>query len=544
MIAFRRLFAAAAVSVALAAAAFAAPVIETPAGSLEGISENGINTFKGIPYAQPPVGALRWKAPADLARWQGVRKATEFGAACMQPLSKIPNIYTSDPGPLSEDCLSLNIWAPQNAKNAPVFFWIHGGALVGGSSAERMYDGAKLAAKGVIVVSINYRLGVFGYLAHPELSAESPQGISGNWGVLDQVAALKWVKRNIASFGGDPANVTIAGQSAGGLSVMYLLASPEARGLFAKAIAQSAYMVTTPELKQAKYGLPSAEQAGVALAAALKKPDIKALRAMDAEELSSASAAARFSPFAAVDGRILPRQLVDVFDKGEQAPVPLMAGFTSGELRSIRILVPPVPATASAYEETIRDRYQDLADAFLKLYPSSNMQESAFATTRDALYGWTSERLVKKQTALGQPAYLYVWDHGYPAMDSLGLHAFHASELPYEFATFTRVGPHWPQPPQTPEERAYSDTFMSYLVSFMQTGKPAAPNVTAWPAYGAETAFLAFQDTPKVSAHLMRGMYELNEAVMCRRKASGEQAWNWNVGLAAPKLPPNTAACN
>jgi para-nitrobenzyl esterase len=546
MISLRRLAVAAAACFALSVSIgyAAVPVVDAPAGKLQGESEGAVNVFKGIPYAAPPMGPLRWKAPVAPGRWDGVRKATEFGNACMQMLSKLPNIYTDDPGPVSEDCLTLNIWAPANAKNAPVFFWIHGGALVGGSSAERMYDGTKLAAQGVVVVSINYRVGVFGFLAHPELSAESPLGISGNWGILDQIAALKWVKQNIAAFGGAPDNVTIAGQSAGGLSVMYLLASPEARGLFAKAIAQSAYMVTTPELKEAKYGLPSAEQSGVALVAALQKPDIKALRAMDADDLTKAAAMARFSPFGVVDGHILPRQLLDTFDKGEQAPVPLMAGFNSGEVRSMRMLAPAVPATASAYETVIRDRYQDLADEFLRLYPSSNMQESIFAATRDGLYGWTSERLAKKQTALGQPAYLYIWDHGYPAVDTVGLHAFHAEELPYLFGTFGGVGPHWPKAPETPEEMGLSDMLMSYWISFMRTGKPEVANAPVWSAYGSNAAFLAFQEVPRTSTHLMPGMYDHIEKVVCRRHASGDQPWNWNFGLASPKIPPKTAACN
>jgi para-nitrobenzyl esterase len=543
MISLRRLAAFACFALTASYAFAANPVVDPPAGKLEGRSEGAVNAFKGIPYAMPPVGQLRWKAPVAMSRWPGVKSAAQFGNACMQPISKLPNIYTDDPGPVSEDCLTLNIWAPTNAKNAPVLFWIHGGALVGGSSAEGMYDGTKLAAHGVVVVSINYRLGVFGFLAHPELSAESPQGISGNWGILDQIAALKWVQQNIASFGGDPANVTIDGQSAGGLSVMYLLASPMARGLFAKAIAQSGYMITTPELKQAKYGLPSAEQSGVVLAAALHKPDIKALRAMDAEALTTAAAMARFSPFGAVDGHVLMRQLVDTFDKGEQAPVPLMAGFNSGEIRSLRVLAPPVPASAADYEAVIRDRYQDLADEFLRLYPSTNMQESIFATTRDGLYSWTAERMVKKQTALGQPAYLYIWDHAYPAADSVGLHGFHAEELPYLFGTFERVGPHWPKPPETPEEKSTSEMLMDYWIGFMRTGKPEVANAPVWPAYDSTAAYLAFQQTPQASTHLMPGMYEHVEKVVCRRHASGDQPWNWNFGLAAPKLPAKTAAC-
>ena len=230
------------------------PIVDAPAGKVEGQIEGQLRVFKGIPYALPPVGAARWHPPSPMPRWAGVKKATEFGPACFQPNTRGRSIYTGEPLPMSEDCLSLNIWAPAGARNAPVFFWIHGGALWGGSSRDPLYDGARLAAQGIVVVSINYRLGVLGWLAHPELSKESPLGVSGNYGLLDQIEALRWVRNNIGAFGGDPANVTIAGESAGGLSVMYLMASPAARGLFAKAIAESAYMISTPELKQSRFG--------------------------------------------------------------------------------------------------------------------------------------------------------------------------------------------------------------------------------------------------------------------------------------------------
>src|SRR5581483_159121 len=239
----------------------------------------------------------------------------------------------------------------------PVFFWIHGGAFWYGSSRESLYDGARLAQHGVVVVTINYRLGVLGWLAHLELSAESPESISGNYGLLDQVQALRWVQQNIGTFGGDPANVTIAGESAGALSVVYLMASPAARGLFAKAIAESAYMISTPELKQSKHGSPSAEQSGIAVATALKAPDLATLRKMDATTLTNAAAAARFMPFGVIDGRVLPSQLVDVLDRGEQARVPVLAGFNSGEIRSLKILAPPAPATVDDYERIIRNNY-------------------------------------------------------------------------------------------------------------------------------------------------------------------------------------------
>jgi para-nitrobenzyl esterase len=519
------------------------PVVDAPAGAVRGTAEGDLHVFRGIPYAQPPVGSQRWRPPLPLARWHGVRETTEFAPACYQPPPRLSSIYVGKPVPMSEDCLTLNIWAPADARSAPVFFWIYGGALQSGASRDPIYDGKRLAARGVVVVSINYRLGVLGWLAHPELSRESPQGISGNYGLLDQVRALTWVKDNIAAFGGDPANVTIAGESAGALSVMYLFASPLARGLFAKGIAESAYMISTPALKAAAHGAPSAEQAGVRLMQQLKQPDLAAMRAMGDEQITAAAVAAGYAPWGAIDGQVLPDQLVNVFDRGKQARVPLLAGFNSGEIRSLTPLAPPVPASAAVYESTIRERYGDLADAFLSLYPSTNLQESIFATTRDALYGWTAERLARKQSALGVSAYLYLWDHGYPAADEAGLHAFHASELPYVFGTFDGTPPNWPKNPETPEERALADAVADYWTSFARTGRPQARNAPEWPAYSADKGYMRFAGLPTPDRDLMPGMYELNETVMCRRRLNGTLPWGWNVGVAAPKTPAAVTGC-
>ncbi len=277
------------------------PIVKAPAGTVEGRMEGELRVFKGVPFALPPVGERRWKAPEPMPRWEGVKKATDFGPACLQPKPTLSNIYTRSPMPMSEDCLTLNIWTPRDACNAPVFFWIYGGALVGGASREGNYDGAHLAARGIVVISINYRLGVLGWLAHPELSKESPLGVSGNYGLLDQIAALQWVQRNVRAFGGDPSNVTIAGESAGALSVMYLMAAPPARGLFAKAIAESAYMISTPELRKASFGSPSAEESGLKLVTALHAANIAELRAMDAEKLALAAPAAGYAPWGTID---------------------------------------------------------------------------------------------------------------------------------------------------------------------------------------------------------------------------------------------------
>jgi para-nitrobenzyl esterase len=520
------------------------PLVDAPAGRVEGSRDGAIRVFKGIPFALPPVGERRWRPPVAMPRWDGIRKATEFGAACVQPPPLPTGTYSRSPMPVSEDCLTLNIWAPADARHAPVFFWIHGGALVGGSSREEMYDGSKLAERGLVVVSINYRLGVLGFLAHPELSAESPDGLSGNYGLLDQIAALRWVKANIAAFGGDPAQVTIAGESAGGLSVIYLMVSPPARGLFARAIAESAYMISMPELKKGVHGAPSGEAVGQYLGGALKAPNIAALRAMDPQALTVAAAKLGFGPWGLVDGKILPEQMVTAFSEGKQAPVPILAGFNQGEIRSLTVLAPPAAASPAAYEASIRERYGELADAFLRLYPAAEQKESILATTRDALYGWTAERLARKQTAIGRDAYLYLFDHGYPAADEAGLHAFHASELPYVFGTIDRTTAQWPRIPDTPAERRLSDMMADYWASFAKGGQPKAAGAPDWPAFGATGKYMHFAEVPRAETKLMPGMYELNEEVVCRRKAAGKIGWNWNVGLASPKLPPKVAGCD
>ena len=527
---------------AAAQTAKAGPVVDAPAGKVEGQMDGKLRIFKGIPFALPPVGNARWKPPSPMPRWDGVRKATEYGPACYQPTVKVQTVYTRDPLPMSEDCLTLNIWSPADAHNAPVFFWIYGGALTSGASREALYDGARMAERGVVVVSINYRLGVLGWLAHPELSAESPHGVSGNYGLLDQIEGLRWVRRNIGAFGGDPAKVTIAGESAGALSVMYLMTAPPARGLFARAIAESAYMISTPELKQRRFGSEPAEESGSRLAAALHQANLAALRAMDAQALTDAAPAAGYAPWGTVDGQTLPRQLVDVFDKNEQAPVALVAGFNSGEIRSLRVLAPQPPANAAEYERLIRERYADLADEFLKLYPSTNLEESILATTRDALYGWTAERLVRSQTALHMPAYLYYFDHGYPAEDSAHLHAFHASELPFVFGTMDVTTQNWPKIPATAQEKSLSDAMIGYWTSFTRNGKPQAAGQPDWPAFGSTQSYMAFTDAPHPADHLMPGMYDLNEEVVSRRRASGDAPWNWNAGIASPKVPARNMA--
>jgi len=522
------------------ASARPAPVVHAPAGAARGEAEGELNVFRGLPYAAPPVGPLRWRPPAPLRPWAGERDARVFGPACLQPRAVPGSIYASDLPQLSEDCLTLNVWAPANAKGAPVMVWIHGGSLTAGSSRESMYDGAALARRGIVVVSINYRLGVLGYLAHPELTAESPDGVSGNYGLLDQVAALVWVKRNIAAFGGDPTKVTVAGESAGGLSVLYLMASPLARGLFDKAILQSAYMVSTPELKATRFGETPAETKGVQFAQRIGAKDLAALRAMVGVELAEKAPRLGFAPFGVIDGKVLPRQLVEVFDRGEQAPVPVLAGFNAGEIRSLRFLASPKPASAAAYEQAIRARYGDLAGEFLRLYPSGDLGESVLAAPRDAIYGWTAERLAAKQAAAGHASFLYLFDHGYPAADQRDLHAFHAVEIPYVFGTKDRTPTMWPKPPVSSAETSLAEAVQGYWATFVKTGAPAAAGQPTWRPYADGRAFMSFEDAPRAKTRLMPGMYELNEEVVRRRRARGDTPWNWNIGLAAPASPPES----
>ena len=519
-------------------------VVDTASGPVRGVARDGLKIFKGIPFAAPPTGDARWTPPAPVPAWDDAFDASEFGNACMQPRRRGFSIYADSSLPdTSEDCLNLNVWAPENAANAPVFVWIHGGSLTSGAGSQSLYNGAEFAKRGIVYVSINYRLGVLGYLAHPDLSTESPDGVSGNYGLLDQIAALEWVEDNIAAFGGDPDNVTIAGESAGALSVTYLMTAPAARGLFDRAIAQSAYMLSTPELKETSFGAPSAETTGAYVAGKVGAEDLAALRAMEPQTLIEKAAQAGYIPWGTVDGLTLPGQPVNVFDEGEQAPVPVMAGFNSGEIRSLRFLLPKAPSNAEDYEAAIRKGYGDLAGAALEHYPSRDIDEAMLAATRDAMYGWTAERLVRKQGEIGQPGFLYIFDHGYPAADQNGLNAFHASELPYMFGNLDRISEFWPAPPDTAEERALSEAMIGYWASFARDGAPVAADQPAWRPYGADEAYMYFADTPHgADTDLLPGMFELHEEVMCRRRAA-DVGWTWNVGVIAPPLPPQVPEC-
>lgn len=509
------------------------PRLAIEQGELAGVRDGELVVYRGIPYAAAPVGDRRWKPPGPAPRWNGVRDASQFGAACVQPALPPSSLYYEVFARTSEDCLTLNVWAPEDARHAPVIVWIHGGSLRIGGSASPIYDGANFARRGAVFVSINYRLGALGWMAHPALSAESPDGVSGNYGLLDQIAALRWVRANIAAFGGDPHNVTVMGESAGALSVSYLLVSPLARDLFDKAIIQSANARAFPELSEPAFGMPSAEATGARMFDELGLSDLSTARAMDAQQLIDRTTRAGFAAQGTVDGKVLPMQIIEAFDRGMQAKVPVLAGINSGEVRAQRALLPPAPDNAEIYERAIAEAHGDLAPAFLALYPSDRIEQSMLATARDAIYGWATERIVRKQTAAGQNAYFFVFDHCYPAARNRDLCAFHAGELPFVFGRLRRenLPPNWPAPGR-PADAALSRTMMDYWVSFAATGTPQSDRGPPWPSYGDGEAYMRFDHGAHACVDPFPGMFELHEKIVQRHKRAGEQ-WFLDVGISA-----------
>ncbi|MFZ0269243.1 carboxylesterase/lipase family protein [Caulobacter sp.] len=525
------------------------PRVHVRQGDLQGVAApaGGVVAYKGVPYAKPPVGDLRWRPPVPAPAWTGVRQAEEFGQACLQPPQSPTGLYSGGIASPSEDCLTLNVWAPADpgktgGRKLPVMVWIHGGALAGGGSSEPLYDGVKFAQQGVVFVSINYRLGLMGYLAHPALSAESPRRLSGNYGLLDQIEALRWVRDNIAAFGGDPEHVTIAGESAGGLSVIALLASPEARGLFDKAIVQSGYMPSYRALHDQTLGLTSAETAGAALGAAAGASDAAALRAADPATLFMAGLKTGWAPEPVIDGVVLKRQLAETFARGEQAKVPVLAGFNEGEIRSLLFLMPKAPDSQAAYEADVRRRFGAQADPYLAVYPGTDPRADVMASVRDGLYGWAAQYLARQQAEVGQPAYLYYFRHSTPAQRARDLAAFHASELPYVFGQVgpsAAIGPNWPRPPLTVEETRLSDAMSGYWASFVRDGAPTAAGETPWPRYTVDQrAYLDIHERPSAERDLQPAAFAWADGLVAGRRQQA-RAWRYDIGYSA--FPPPTA---
>jgi para-nitrobenzyl esterase len=479
------------------------PQVKTDSGIVEGKDDGSVHAFLGVPYAAPPVADLRWKPPAPAAKWTGIRKATEFGAHCMQG-KVFGDMNFRDPEG-SEDCLFLNVWVPAKRPGAklPVMVWIHGGGFVAGSSSEARQDGTNLAQQGVIVVSMNYRLGVFGFFVHPELAKESGHNAAGNYGLLDQVAALRWVHDNIAAFGGDPGNVTIFGESAGSFSVSALMASPLAKGLFQKAIGESGGAGERPD-PGADEKSREAKDSKLA-SSALGVQTLAELRAVPAEKLLDAffkpGGENNFSFGPDVDGYFLPEPTPAIFSAGKQNDVPLLAGWNHDE-GSFEIAFSPNKPAVDSLKETAQKEFGAKADEFLRLYPATTdaqAQRSMLDFAGDRFIAWSTWWWMEAQSKTGKQAiYRFRFDLGPPA-DPKGpqLGAYHSSEIEYVFGQLdSKAGIAW-----RPEDRQLSAEIQKYWANFARSGDPNGPGQPKWPVYSAAEGWPVMFLDAKSAAH-------------------------------------------
>src|ERR1700761_4577594 len=477
------------VAMLLGATAFAADVVHTEAGNVEGTdnANSKIRIFRGIPYAAPPVGELRWKPPQHVQDWTGVRKAVEFGARCTQGRIFSDMIFR-DNGP-SEDCLYLNVWTPATSADArlPVMVWIYGGGFAAGAGSEPRQDGENLARKGVVVVNFNYRLGIFGFFSHADLAKESEHHASGNYGLLDQVAALEWVQKNIGAFGGDPGNVTIFGESAGSFSVSALMASPLSRNLFQRAIGESgAFFGKTLTAKPLK----DSEAADAKFAqTAFGTDSLKALREKPAGELLQASLDEKkqiwFVPN--IDGYFLSESPASIYESGKQAHVPLLAGWNADEGSYHSIFKDQKPSP-QAFEAWARKHFGDRASDVLRLYPAATdeeAKESAQALAGDQFIGYSTWKWINMQLKTGRSAvYRYRFEDAPPgANDEHGESrgAYHSAEIEFVFDVLPSKNLPW-----RPEDRKLSDEMATYWTNFAKRGDPNGEELVKWPPYNKQ----------------------------------------------------------
>lgn len=459
------------------------PPVKVEGGQVAGTpgKDGSITVFKGIPFAAPPVGDLRWKAPKPAAAWSGIKKADQFGNSCIQNIvtARAPWTYEfMTHTDVSEDCLYLNVWTGAKAagERRPVYMYIYGGGNTEGSGAVPVYDGEGLARKGIIVVTVNYRLGIFGFFTHPELTAESGVHSSGNYALLDLIAALHWIHDNIAAFGGDPNHVTIGGQSAGASNTHSLVASPLAKGLFHGAIAESGSSVNGLGLMNART-LADQEQVGVRFAEAKGARSIADLRKMSWKEITAAVPGlnARFGTV--VDGYVQPMSAGEMFAQGRQNDVPTLTGCNKDDLGGGN---PHPNTTAGQSQSQAQQRYGDLASEFLKLYPAASddearasSNESARDSMRTSMYLWAVTRAKTAKTK----AYTYYWDHAMPGPDADKYGAFHTSEVPYFMDTL-----YMSDRPFTDADHKIAETVSSYLANFIRTGDPNGRGLERWPS--------------------------------------------------------------
>ena len=482
----------------------AANSAKTVNGLVEGVlEESGIRAFKGIPFAAPPVGELRWREPQPVENWQGVRSAKNFGPRAMQ-LPVFGDMGFRSDG-MGEDALYLNVWTPAKSEkeSLPVLVYFYGGGFVAGDGSEARYDGESMAKRGIVAVTVNYRLGVFGFLAHPELTKESPHNASGNYGYLDQNAALRWVQQNIAAFGGDPKKVTIAGESAGSISVSAQMASPLSKNLFRAAIGESGALVNS---SLDPVPLAEAEQIGLQFAAELGAGSLAELRAMPAQKLLDAAGKRGIPGFpATIDGYVFPKSPTAIFAAGEQAKVPLLAGWNSEEMTYMFLMGPEKP-TVENFVKVVQKRFGEQADEVLKVYAVKNDEDVIPVATDlagDLFIAYSTWKWIDLHgKTAGEPVYRYLFSRPRPPMvaamgnASSGLAggvvkeddpnafkmppargAVHAAEIEYALGNLHHNKVYdW-----TADDYKVSDTMLSYFANFIKTTNPNGANLPVWP---------------------------------------------------------------
>ncbi|HEY1803914.1 MAG TPA: carboxylesterase family protein [Terracidiphilus sp.] len=477
--------------------------VKTEQGKVQGKTINGgkVKAFLGLPYAAPPVGDLRWKAPEPPAKWKGERDATKYGAHCAQG-RVFDDMVFQDAGP-SEDCLFLNVYAPADSTDKsklPVMFWIHGGGYSGGASSEPRHNGDFLPTKGVVLVTINYRLGVFGFLATSDLAKEG-NGTAGNYGLLDMVSALQWVKSNIKKFGGDPDNVTIFGESAGSFAVSTLMASPMAQGLFQKAIGESgaAFSDVLPTDT-----LETREKKDDDWVASLGVKSLADLRALSTDKILEAVKAKHGGFPPAIDGKLLTEPVPATYAAGKQAHVPLLAGWNRDEGSFLGNGM-----TAEKWKAMAAGLFKDRAAEFLTLYPGDTDEQavnSAIDYGSDAFIAFGTWKWIEAQQKTGDaPVYRYHFElRALPSKYHPGTFAFHSDDIEYVFGTLdTRPGE-----TVRPEDRKLSDEMMSYWTNFAKTGDPNGTGLPEWPKYGNDDSLIHLDSTITSGPDTLRPRYE------------------------------------
>ena len=449
----------------------------TESGAISGVSANALSVYKGVPFAAPPVGDLRWRPPMPPAAWTGTRKADTFAPACMQVGVSMPG---ETPPRVSEDCLYLNVWTPADMpeEHLPVIVWIYGGGYINGSASMPLYWGDRLAHKGVIVVTIAYRLGPLGFLALPELTRESPHHSSGNYGLMDQIAALEWVHRNIAAFGGDPKCVTIAGQSSGSISVSILMASPLAKGLFQRAIGESGGLFEPVQLGP-QFLLANAERDGEKYVVSVGAPSLKELRRVPASQLVGNAGGI---VHAVIEPYVLPASPYEAFASGQQNDVPLLIGSNADEARA---MVDVSHETAATFSSDLERRVGQLPPALIAAYPHATDEEARQAQLgleRDLRFGWDMWAWARLQAGTGRHRVFYYSFRQQPPfpVDSVyaGWGASHFAELWYVFDHLDQSSWNW-----TAGDRRLAGEISSYWVNFAKSGDPNGRGLVPWPAF-------------------------------------------------------------